>query len=255
MKTPSTPSTAQIAGRLASAVGGLGLHQQAYLVVGGAEIVAPRAPARRACDRGADAADAFGRIARGGDQRARLLGRVDHRHQQVLHADVEQLLDERRLAGHRAHHRLRRVGGHRLQLRQRAAHVVGRVFAVDQQPLEARGGAHLGRVGLGQRKPQADLRPLGRQRLLEEVVHRVRSVRIVRSVTPSSVARPATHGSGSPIEVPCAAGDTLDDMNQPPSSRRGSGSAGPLAAPPGGRRRRRFGGQSSPPWQTYLVCR
>jgi hypothetical protein len=63
----------------------------------------------------------------------------------------------------------RRVARNHLQLRQDARDVVGRVLAVDQQPVEACPGADLGAVGAGQAQPQADLRALVGQGLLERV--------------------------------------------------------------------------------------
>ena len=47
----------------------------------------------------------------------------------------------------------------RLQLGHQQRHVVRRVLAIDQQPVIARTRADLSRVGIGQRQPQADLRP------------------------------------------------------------------------------------------------
>ena len=63
----------------------------------------------------------------------------------------------------------RGVGGGGLQLRQHVGQAVGRVLAVEQQPVEAGAGADLGGVGVGQAEPQTDLRPALGHGLLESV--------------------------------------------------------------------------------------
>ena len=152
----------------------LGLHQQADLLVGLVHVLRVRLPARRAGQRAAHAAHAFGRIARGAHQLLGLLGGVHHGHQQGLHAQVQELLDE---GGVPHWHpcdgvgwlRPRRQGaggagrtGYCLQLVQDGAQVVGRVFAIDQQPVIAGARQDFCTVGVGQAEPQANLcLPLG----------------------------------------------------------------------------------------------
>lgn len=60
---------------------------------------------------------------------AGLGGAFYHRHQQRLGTDIQQLLDQRRVADHRSNLRLAGVGCHDLQLREHALQVIGRVFA------------------------------------------------------------------------------------------------------------------------------
>ena len=55
-------------------------------------------------------------VTHGLHQTARLFRRVDHRDQQVLYANIEQLLEDMRIADSRTRHRLRVVGRQRLQL-------------------------------------------------------------------------------------------------------------------------------------------
>ncbi|MNY26017.1 hypothetical protein D3C86_1598390 [compost metagenome] len=149
---------------------GLGLHQQADFVIGDVEVVRARAPLGHPCHRAAHAAHAERRIACGAHQRRRLLGGIDHRHQQGPGAHVQQLLDQRGLAGHGAHHGLGAVGRQRLQGLEDGAHVVGRVLAVDQQPVEAGRGGDFREVGRGGGHPQADLGLARGQGGLEGVV-------------------------------------------------------------------------------------
>ncbi len=74
---------------------------------------------------------------------AAVLGGFHHRHQDGLHAQIEDLLDQMRLANRRAHDRMAAVADD-LRLAQHRADVIGRMFAVDQQPVKARIGAKIG---------------------------------------------------------------------------------------------------------------
>jgi hypothetical protein len=47
--------------------------------------------------------------------------------------------------------------------------IVGRVLAINQQPIKARHGAHLGAVAAGQAKPQANLGAVFSKRLFETI--------------------------------------------------------------------------------------
>ena len=100
-----------------------------------------------------------------------LFGTVHHRDQQGLRADVEVLLDQGHVGLHRAHDGVglgvRRDGA---QLVERGARVVGRVFAVDQQPVEAAAGQGLGHVGRGEADPAADLGLAGLEGVAEGVL-------------------------------------------------------------------------------------
>ncbi len=70
------------------------------------------------------------------DQFPCLFRAFDHGHQQGLHADIEYLLDQCCIADDRANHRMAGVGRHGLELAEHTAQVVGRMFAIDQQPVE-----------------------------------------------------------------------------------------------------------------------
>ena len=104
---------------------GFDLHQHAHLIVGARQVVGDAVPARGAGQRAAHAADAGGRIAHRGDGGGGFLGRLHHGHQQRLRAGVQDLLDLHGVVPGRAHHRRDRIGGHRLQLRQRGLQRVG----------------------------------------------------------------------------------------------------------------------------------
>jgi hypothetical protein len=114
------------------------------------------------------------RVTRGAHHCGGLLGRVDHRHQQALHAQVEVLFDQHltHMAvahGHARHGVAGGVGGDGLQLRQDALRVVGGVLAVQQQPIKTGARAYFGGVGAGQPKPQPNLGLLLRQCVFEQV--------------------------------------------------------------------------------------
>ena len=76
-----------------------------------------------------------------------LLGRVDHGHQQSFYTQIQVLLDEGRVT-----HRHTRNGvidgvcGNGLELLLNALQIVGRMFAIDEQPIKARHGTHFGAV-------------------------------------------------------------------------------------------------------------
>jgi len=153
--------------------GRLDLHQHAHFVVGAFKVVRDAVPARRARQRAAHAADALWRIAHGGHRVGRFLGGLDHGHQHRLRAGVQDLLDLDRVVPGRAHHGRHRVGRHGLQLGQGGVQRVGRVFAVDQQPVEAGARKNFRGVRAGQAGPQADLRFAVAQGLLERIRQKV----------------------------------------------------------------------------------
>ncbi|MCY1528351.1 hypothetical protein D9M68_634520 [compost metagenome] len=155
--------------QVGQAVEVLDLHQQAHLLVGVIQVAGDAVPARGAGQGAADATDAVGRVAHGAHQFGSLLGGFHHGHQQGLRADIQQLLDQHRVADGRTDDRLGRVGRDGLELGQQAAQVVGCVLAVQQQPVEAGVGRQLGAVGIGQAEPEADLRLAGMQAGLEVV--------------------------------------------------------------------------------------
>ncbi|MNV57124.1 hypothetical protein D3C71_1494390 [compost metagenome] len=109
------------------------------------------------------------RITGGSHRVTRLFCVLDHRDQQRLRTDVQQLLDHHRIIPCRTHHRMTRIRRDGLQLAQYRLYVVGRVFAVDQQPVETGPGQHFCAVAAAQPQPQANLRAFFLQRLFERV--------------------------------------------------------------------------------------
>ena len=153
-----------------------GLHQHADLCIGFFGVVGVLPPARTA--RATHAAHAAAAIVlwitRRTHHRGRLLGGVNHRHQQRLHADVQVLLDQHlpRLTEAHRHARNRMAVGvarNDLQLVQDRLQVVRRMFTIDQQPVEAGASADFGAVATGEAKPQTNLRTLFSHRLLERI--------------------------------------------------------------------------------------
>ena len=190
----------------------LGLHQQADLLVGLVHVLRVRLPARRAGQRAAHAAHAFGRIARGAHQLPGLLGGVHHGYQQGLGADVQVLLDEGRVAHRHARHGVGRLragrqgaggAGDGLQLVQDGAQVVGRMFAINQQPVVAGARKHFCAVGVGQPEPQADLCLALGQGLFEGVVRCLQSeLRTTLPSPPSYGLLPARVGLAAIVSSP-----------------------------------------------------
>ena len=147
---------------------GFGLYQQANLRVGFFGIL--RHPAKLASPRHGHAAHATCGAAdivvlwvpRGAHQLQGLRGGVDHRGQQSLKAQIQELLDQH--LGHCAT-ALRntpdgmagREGRNRLQLLQQGARLGRGVFGVHQQPVKTRARADFGGITVGQAQPQANL--------------------------------------------------------------------------------------------------
>jgi hypothetical protein len=69
-----------------------------------------------------------------------------------------------------------------LRLGQQPGNVIGRVFAVQQQPIEPGASTNLGAVGIGQAYPQTDLGLFLNQGLLEGVVGRLHAGRFQKMV-------------------------------------------------------------------------
>ncbi|MNI77633.1 hypothetical protein D3C73_1339400 [compost metagenome] len=80
------------------------------------------------------------RITGGTHRFTRLPGVLNHWDQQRLGTDVQQLLNHHRVVPRRAYHRLARIRRNRLQLAQHRLDIVGRMLAVDQQPIKAGAG-------------------------------------------------------------------------------------------------------------------
>ena len=135
----------------------LDLHHDADLVVDAGEVVGDGAVAVAAL-RDRDAAHAGRRIAGRGDRAARLVGGLHERHQEVVEAGVEQALDLDRVVPRRPDDRRAGAVLQRHQLRNEGRDVVGRVLAVEQQPVEAGDAEDLGGDRVGERAPAADQR-------------------------------------------------------------------------------------------------
>ena len=183
MNTPSTPSTAAIS---AAAARPLRLSICTITVICSLMRGSSRRRCRSGCcaarprRRGCPAAGSASRRRRG----ARLLGALDERHQEVVEAGVEQALDLDRVVPRRPHDRRADAVLQRHQLRDEGRHVVRRVLAVEQQPVEAGDAEHLGRDRVGERAPAADQRLAGDAGAAERV--REGAVRIGRSSRSSS---------------------------------------------------------------------
>src|SRR5690606_6307582 len=104
------------------------------------------------------------------DQFTRLLGRVDHGHQQIGGSHVQQLLDHPGLARYRANHGRAGRRGDGLQLPEQGTEVIGRMLAIQQQPVKTAGSTHLGRIGVRHGHPEADLALAGLNGLLERII-------------------------------------------------------------------------------------
>ena len=133
------------------------------------QVVLDTVPARGAGDGAAHTANAMWRIAGGGYRQRGFFGSLHHGQQQGLRTDIQNLLDAHRVVPYRPYYRVAGVGGDGLQLAQHVIQFIGRVFAVDQQPVETGAGQQLGAVGAGQAQPQADLYFAVFQRRLEAV--------------------------------------------------------------------------------------
>jgi hypothetical protein len=103
---------------------------------------------------------------------------LHERHEDVVEAGIEQALDLDGVVPRRPHDRRAGAVLERHQLRDEGGDVVGRVLAVEQQPVEAGKAEDLGRDRVGERAPAADQRLAGAEAPLERV--RQGAVRIGR---------------------------------------------------------------------------
>ena len=136
----------------------LDLYQQTEFVIRLRHIILYPSPARRSRHASANTAATDGRITGRRDHFPRLLGGIDHRHQQGSGANIQHLFYQAAVALDRTNDRLAGVGGNRLQLMIKVLNGVRGMLAVDQQPVVSRGRGDLGHVGGGGAQPQADLR-------------------------------------------------------------------------------------------------
>ncbi len=155
--------------------GAFDLHDDRDVVVGAVQVTLHRTVVARAMHH-RHAARAFRRIARRGYRAARFVGRLHEGKEEVVEADVEQPLHDHAVVPVRAHHGGRRAVFERHQLRDERERVVGCVFAVEQDPVEAGQPQHLGRDRAAQLAPAPD-EPLSCHHILAKRVRegRVRS--------------------------------------------------------------------------------
>src|SRR5262245_30958503 len=198
----------------------LDLHQQADLAVGGLEIVLHPAIAAGA-RRGGDAADSRRRIAHGCHGTTGFLGILHVGHQDRLRADVEHALDQHSIVPRRPHNRGSGAARCGLQLREQARNLVGRVLAVEQDPIEAGIRHDLGRDVAGETAPQADLQAAGRNGVLERVDRKVHGAHTNCTAMPPSGPKSAC--SVSPFWA------NTTRVNEPASTQWPGSSATPCA--------------------------
>jgi hypothetical protein len=139
----------------------LDLHEERDRRRGIREVAIDAIPPRGASERAADTPDPVRGIPHGAHHGLSLLGRVDHGDEQVLHAEVEVLLDGDRVAERRAHERGHRVGGDRLQLREDRLEAVRRVLGIDEYDVESAARGDLGVHRARRAHPHAELRAIG----------------------------------------------------------------------------------------------
>ncbi len=121
------------------------------LLIGSAQVVLPAAvqPGRAT---GAEPPPSRRRIA-GGRDRGRGRGRiVDLGNHDALGSEIEDLLDEPGVVGHRPHERRRRGGPQRDQHGLQLVQGDGGVLGVDEDEVESRCSYHLGDEGIGNRQ-------------------------------------------------------------------------------------------------------
>ena len=140
---PSTPSTAQMASRFARPARLSICTSTQILVVYGGEVVRHGAVAIAAMQE-CHAPDACRRIARGGHGAASFICRLYEGDQEVIKPNVQQPLQDNRFVHRRAHDQSAWAIFERHQLRDQREHVVGSVFGVEQQPVEARKAENFG---------------------------------------------------------------------------------------------------------------
>ena len=127
----------------------------------GVQVVVDAVPPRRPGERRPHAANAATGISHRPHELGGLLGRVDHGHEQVLHAEVEVLLDHHHIADRRAYDRRDGIGRHGVELAEDRLEAVGGVLGVDEHPVEAAAGGDLGDDRAARAHPHADLRTVG----------------------------------------------------------------------------------------------
>src|ERR1700733_1197085 len=137
----------------------LHLDGQRHRGISGDKVVRNPVPTRSPGQRAADPADAEGWVTRGGHCRGRVVGTVDHRNDDVLRADVEQLLDDHRIGRRRTHQHVDvRVARQHLQLFEGGAQIVGCVLLIKEPPVDPGPRTDLRDVATARGHPHADTR-------------------------------------------------------------------------------------------------
>ena len=135
-------------------------------------------------------------IAHGNDRRARFLDRLHVRDEQILCADIQEALDQDQIVPGRPHDRRGRAPHQCLQLAQHHRQFVGRVLGVDENPIKARPGDHLGREVAAGVAPQTNLRTPFAEGFLERIHRQFHSGRLSTQRREARVAATA-RGSGT----------------------------------------------------------
>jgi hypothetical protein len=130
------------------ALGTFNLHRDGDVAIDLLKVVGYRAVAVAALGY-RHTSNSLGRIARGGYRRGGIVGTVYHGNQEVVKASVEQTLDFHRVIAGRAHDGRTAAVLERHELWNKANDVVGRVFAVQQDPVKASHAEHFGADGVG----------------------------------------------------------------------------------------------------------
>ena len=164
------------------------LHHHADMLVHRFEIIRHRAVAVAAL-RHRHAANALRRVTRGGHCAPRIVSGFDKRDQEVVEACVQQALDFHCVVASGPHDRRTGAVFQRHQLRNERGHVVGRVFAVKQYPVESGHAQHFGGDGVGQRRPAADQLFAGPQITLEAVGKTLVRACLCHGISPVAAGR------------------------------------------------------------------
>ena len=131
------------------------LHHDRDAVVDLLQVILDRAELAAAMHQ-RDTPHALRRVACGGDGTFGVRLAFDVRDDEVVEADVEQALDQHRVIPLRAHDGCADAILHGGELRNEGGNFVGRVLAVDDDPVKTGEAEHLGHDGAGHRAPATD---------------------------------------------------------------------------------------------------
>lgn len=114
--------------------------------------------------------DPVRRVAHGRDGGLCFRGGVDHGDQQVLHAQVQVLLEQHGVVDRRSDDGLDGVAADGLELGEDGFEAVGAVFGIDQEPVQPGPGAQFGDERAARAHPHPDEGPAGRAGLVPQGV-------------------------------------------------------------------------------------